>query len=170
MADYRISNKFYIAAEIGNDNYDQNEANLASTIKGSYFKVGADFNAYDNWTGMNNAIFTGLRYGFSTFDQTLNQFSIYTGNNTFPGTTIEENKNYNDLTAHWIEFILGVKTVVYPNLFLSLQVQLKYLVTEEVPDNFDNLYIPGFNRTYDYSEFGTGFGFGISYVIPFFRK
>ncbi len=35
---------------------------------------------------------------------------------------------------------------------------------------FDNLYIPGFNRTYDFSEFGAGFGYGISYLIPIYKK
>ncbi len=170
MGDFRISHRFYIAAELGNEKDKQSESNLESSTKGSYFKVGVDFNAYNNWLGMNNAIFTGLRYGFSTFDQGLISYGIYTGDTTFPGTTINEPIEYSGLSAHWVEFIFGVKTEVFTNLFLSIQLQLKHLITEDKPENFDNLYIPGFNRTYDHSDFGVGFGYGVSYLIPIYKK
>jgi len=49
-------------------------------------------------------------------------------------------------------------------------VQLKRTLSEKEPDNFANLYIPGFNRTYDYSEFGVGYGYTLSYLIPIFKK
>lgn len=170
MGDFRITNKFYIAAELGNEKDEQSENNLESSTKGSYFKIGADFNAYNNWLGMNNAIFAGLRYGFSTFEQKLISYGIYTGDSTFPGIIIEDPLEYSGLTAHWAEFIFGVKTEIFTNLYLSIQLQLKHLITEDKPDNFDNLYIPGFNRTYDFSEFGVGFGYGVSYLIPIFKK
>ncbi len=170
MGDFRISHRFYVAAEIGNEKDERSESNLVSSTKGSYIKVGADFNAYNNWIGMNNAIFAGLRYGFSTFDQELLSYGIYTGDNTFPGATIEEPIEYSGLAAHWAEFIFGVKTEIFTNLYVSIQLQLKHLITEDKPENFDNLYIPGFNRTYDFSDFGVGFGYGISYLIPIFKK
>ena len=56
------------------------------------------------------------------------------------------------------------------NLYLSINLQLKRKITEDRPENFDNLIIPGFNRTYDYSEFGVGYGYSISYLIPIFKK
>ncbi|MFT7252531.1 MAG: hypothetical protein ACI9FW_002293, partial [Flavobacterium sp.] len=37
------------------------------------------------------------------------------------------------------------------------------------PNNFDNLFIPGFNRTYD-GKFGTGFNYTVSYMIPIYKK
>ena len=170
MGDFRISHRFYIAAELGNEKDKQSQGNLESSSKGSYLKIGADFNAYNNWLGMNNAIFTGLRYGFSTFDQELLSYSIYTGDTTFPATTISDPIKYSGLSAHWAEFIFGVKTEVFTNLYVSIQLQLKYLLAEDKPENFNNLYIPGFNRTYDHSEFGVGFGYGVSYLIPIFKK
>ena len=105
MADFRITHKFYIAAEFGNDKDDQIEENLVSSTKGSYIKLGADFNAYNNWVGMNNAIFVGLRYGFSTFEQNLQGYTIYTGDTTFPETIVYDPHTYSGLTAHWAEFI-----------------------------------------------------------------
>tara|TARA_R110000787_G_scaffold230861_3_gene338351 strand:+ start:3068 stop:3772 length:705 start_codon:yes stop_codon:yes gene_type:complete len=170
MADFRITHRFYIAAEFGNDKDDQIEENLVSSTNGSYFKIGADFNAYNNWAGMNNAIYTGLRYGFSTFDQDLQGYTIYTGDATFPGTIVYDPISYSGLTAHWVEFIFGIKTEILKNLFLSINLQLKNKFSEDIPKNFNNIYIPGFNKTNDYSDFGVGFGYGISYLIPIYKK
>ena len=170
MADFRITHRFYIAAEFGNDKDDQIEENLVSSTKGSYAKLGIDFNAYNNWVGMDNAIYVGLRYGFSTFDQNLEGYTIYTGDSTFPGTMVIDPSAYKGLTAHWAEFIFGIKTEILTNLFLSINLQLKNKFSEDVPENFNNLYIPGFNKTNDYSDFGVGFGYGVSYLIPIYKK
>ena len=170
MADFRITHRFYIAAEFGNDKDDQIEENLVSSTKGSYAKLGIDFNAYNNWVGMDNAIYAGLRYGFSTFNQDLKGYTIYTGDTTFPGTIVYDPISYSGLNAHWIEFIFGIKTEIFNNLFLSINLQLKNKFYEQVPENFNNLYIPGFNKTNDYGNFGAGFGYGVSYLIPIYKK
>jgi len=170
IVDYRLTHRFYIAAEYGFDQDNQTESNLIASTKGSYFKIGGDFNAYNNWVGMNNAIYVGLRYGFSTFDQNLEEYTIYTGDSTFPGTMVIDPSTYKGLTAHWAEFIFGIKTEILTNLFLSINLQLKNKFSEDVPENFNNLYIPGFNKTNDYSDFGVGFGYGVSYLIPIYKK
>lgn len=168
--DLRVTEKFYLATEIGNEKKDRFEANLNSSAKGSYIKLGFDLNAYHNWLGMSNAIYGGLRYGFSSFTQELLAYSIYTTNPTFPPTVHDTPKEFNGLTAHWIELVVGVKTELVKNLYLSLNLQLKRKLSEDRPDNFNNLYIPGFNRTYDYSEYGVGYGYSISYLIPIIKK
>ena len=170
MADFRISKKWYVAGEIGNENKDRIENNLSSTTSGSYLKIGADVNAYKNWFGLNNAIYFGFRYGVSTFNQELLSYQIYNTNQTFPPTTITEPVDFSGLTAHWAELIFGIKTEVLPNLYLSINLQLKRKISEDTPENFNNLYIPGFNRTYDFSEFGAGYGYTVSYLIPIFSK
>jgi hypothetical protein len=42
------------------------------------------------------------------------------------------------------------------------------LISQKIPNNFDNLYIPGFNRTYD-GAFGVGFNYTVSYFIPLYK-
>ena len=59
---------------------------------------------------------------------------------------------------------------MFNNFYAGFNVQLKGLITETEPNNFENLYIPGFNRTYDSGRFGTGFNFNLSYLIPIFKK
>lgn len=170
IGDLRFSNRFYAAAEIGNETRDWDEENLKSTTKGSYVKIGADFNAYRNWLGMENAITAGLRYGFASFSQELNGYGVYTQDPTFPTDFVEVDQTFSGLTASWIELQIGVKTEVWSNLYLGINLQLKRKISETQPDNFDNLIIPGFNRTYDFSEFGVGYGYTISYLIPLLKR
>ncbi len=168
--DIRVYKRFYAAVEIGAEERVWDEADLITTTNGSYAKVGFDFNAYKNWLGMENAIFAGLRYGFATFSQELNQYPVYTTNPTFPTEIRTENIEYSGLNASWAEFIFGVKTEIWNNLYLSINLQLKRMISEKQPDNFDNLIIPGFNRTYDFSEFGVGYGYTLSYLIPILKR
>lgn len=170
MGDLRFSKKFYAAAEVGNETRDWDEENLKSTTKGSYIKLGADYNAYNNWLGMDNAIFAGLRYGFASFSQELTSYGIFTTDPTFPSEIVNTSQEFTGLTASWAEFIFGIKTEVFNNLYLSINLQLKRNISETKPDNFDNLIIPGFNRTYDSSKFGVGYGYGISYLIPILKR
>lgn len=170
VGDYRVYKDFYAAAELGNENMHYEEDLLSVTSKGSYIKVGGDYNAYTNWQDMNNSIFAGLRYGFATFSQDLEEYTIYSRNQYFEPDVREVNSTSEGLTAHWIELMVGIKVELFNNLFLSANVQLKRRLFESEPNNFDNLTIPGFNRTYDGSMFGVGYGYTISYLIPLYKK
>src|SRR5690554_5775741 len=103
--DFRVTKKFYAAVELGNEQKDWIEPYLSSKSSGSYLKIGFDYNAYENWLGMENSINLGLRYGFSTFKQELLSYRIYTDNPAFPTEIVTLPVEFNDLTAHWAEFI-----------------------------------------------------------------
>ncbi|GAA3582562.1 DUF6048 family protein [Snuella lapsa] len=83
---------------------------------------------------------------------------------------VSKGKSFDGLTAVWAELILGIKAELFNNLYLGLNVQLKMSVTETVPNNFENIYIPGFHKTYDSSGIGVGYGYTISYRIPLYKK
>lgn len=168
--DYRLYDNYYLAAEIGNEQNLISEANVIASAKGSYAKVGVNYNAYDNWIGMQNLIFAGLRYGFSTFSTELQEYSIYTRNTYFEPDTRIEPQEFTNLTASWIELQLGIKVEVLTNVYLGGHVQLKRRIAQSTSNFFDNLYIPGFNRTYDDSNTGIGYGYSISYLIPLYKK
>ncbi len=170
IGDYRIYENYYLAAEIGNEQLPFDADNLKVTANGSYVKLGADYNAYNNWAGMENLIIVGLRYGFSTFSQTLEQYTIYTRDQYFPPNIIEGPFESDGLTASWLEFLVGAKVEILNNLYLGANVQLKRRVTNSTPSNFDNLVIPGFGRTYDESAFGVGYSYNISYLIPLYKR
>lgn len=170
-ADYRLSHNLYLAGEIGNEEKTTINDYLTTTAKGSYFKGGVDFNMYHNWLDMQNMIYFGFRLGASTFSQNLDSYTVYNSNpyweNPITATNASESKG---LTAIWGEIMIGIKTEVLNNLYMGLNVQLKGLVNQTEPGAFENLYIPGFGRTYDSGRFGMGFGYNISYSIPIYKK
>ncbi|WP_422104246.1 DUF6048 family protein [Winogradskyella sp.] len=172
MGDYRLTKRIYLAGEIGNEERTIDNEVLNNTTKGSYFKGGIDLNFYRNWLDMENMIYIGFRGGASTFSQTLNSYNIYNVNNQYWNQqfSVEEGTEFGGLTAFWVEVMIGLKAELFNNFFAGINVQLKGLITETAPDNFENLYIPGFNRTYDSGRFGTGFGFNLSYLVPIFKK
>ena len=169
VADYRLTRKHYIAAEIGNEDKTVEDSRLNFTTKGTYFKVGFDYNSFENWLDMENMIYTGMRYGVSSFSQTLNSYKIYDPTNYYGETIINSNEKFSGLNASWIEVIGGIKAELFNNLYLGFSLRLNYLVSNKKPENFDNLYIPGFNRTYD-GKFGAGLNYTISYFIPIYKK
>jgi hypothetical protein len=168
--DYRLTKKYYLAAEIGSEEKTTDDDRLNSTAKGTYLKAGFDYNAYENWLDMENMITIGMRYGASTFSQQLNSYRIYNPNPYWGEIpAIPSGEKSSGLTASWIEVVTGVKAKVFNNVFIGFGLQLKMLITNKQPDNFENLYIPGFNRTYN-GNFGVGFNYTVSYFIPFYKK
>jgi hypothetical protein len=185
VADYRITNKLYIAAEFGNEKKtsfeslenidDINRVELYNyTTSGSYVKLGVDFNTYENWYGMTNAIIFGARYAGSSFSQTLNNYTIYDSNRYWYPTTFApgsgSSEEFSGLTATWLELLLGIKVELVANLYLGASVRLSYLFTNKEADFFPNLWIPGFSRVNDNSKFGVGYNYSISYFIPLYSK
>ena len=168
--DYRLTKNLYVAGEIGFEENTTSNSFLNSTANGSYFKGGVDFNMYENWFGMENMIYAGFRVGASSFKQTLNSYTIYQTNQSWPPSTVTSGQEFSGLSAVWGELIIGIKAEVLNNIFVGINAQLKGRITEKEPDNFENIYIPGFGRTYDSGSFGIGFGYNISYLIPLFKK
>jgi hypothetical protein len=170
VGDYRLTKRYYIAGELGNENKTVNDDQLNFTTKGTYFKAGVDYNLYENWLDMENMVYIGARYGVSSFSQTLNSYTIYNRYPYFgPSQTIESGEKFNGLSAQWIEVLVGIKAKVINNFYVGFSFRMNRLVSNKKPDGFDNLYIPGFNRTYD-GSFGAGFNYTVSYFIPIYKK
>ncbi|MCL7763092.1 DUF6048 family protein [Polaribacter sp. Z014] len=175
VGDYRIKKNLYIAAEVGYEEETTAEDYTNSTVKGSYLRLGVNYNVYKNWLDMNNEIFIGYRYGFSLFDQTLNSYTpnVITGLDDnpiyFPSNANTTANTASDLNAHWSEFVIGLKVETFKNFFVSFSGSYKILMSVKEPDNFETLYAPGFNRIFE-SSTGFGFNYTMTYLIPFKKK
>jgi len=171
-ADFRVTKKIYAAAELGFENKRTLDDRLDYNTQGTFVKVGANYNFYENWLDMDNQIFIGGRYAFGLFEQQLNAFRVYqinppAGENPFINPIDFKSEA---LTAHWFEIVLGFQAELLPNIYGSLQARLNYMFTQDRPDNFDNLYINGFGRVYEGSSFGASFNYSLSYFLPLIKK
>jgi len=173
IADYRIKKNVYIAAEIGFEEKTSIEDYSNSTSKGNYIRLGLNYNAYDNWLDMNNEIFVGYRYGFSLFNQTLNNYTTNVSDmengSYFPAVLNTVGQASTSLNAHWSEFMIGIKAETLQNLFIGFSFSYKILMSVKDPENFKTLFSPGFNRIFE-SNTGFGINYTISYLIPFSKK
>ena len=173
VADYRIKKNIYIAAEIGFEEKTSIEDYSNSTSKGNYIRLGLNYNAYDNWLDMNNEIFVGYRYGFSLFNQTLNNYTTNVSDmengSYFPAVLNTIGQASTSLNTHWSEFMIGIKAETLQNLFIGFSFSYKILMSVKDPENFMTLFSPGFNRIFE-SNTGFGINYTISYLIPFSKK
>lgn len=169
--DYRLTKRLYIAGELGIEERRIATNFLDVTAKGSYFKAGIDYNSYTNWLDMQNMIYTGFRVGASSFSQTLNSFTVYNTDQYWANPYSENpDQEFKGLSAIWAELVIGLKAELFTNLYVGLNIQIKAMVSQDQPDGLENLYVPGFNRTYDSGRFGIGFGYTLSYLIPIYKK
>ncbi len=169
VADYRISRKWYIAGELGTIKNTTDLDFINFTTEGQYIKLGVDYNAYENWLDMENIIYVGFRYGYSTFSQTLNSGTILSSNNLLDDQPVTAPKEFDGLNAHWAEIVVGVKAEILNNLFLGFSFSGKKMITTKEPTNFKNLFVPGFNRVF-LNDSGFGFNYTVSYLIPLYKK
>jgi hypothetical protein len=56
VGDYRLTKKIFFGCWNWNENKTTDDDRLNFTTKGSYLKVGFDYNAYENWLDMENII------------------------------------------------------------------------------------------------------------------
>lgn len=174
VGDYRLTEKLWLAGELGNEERTDQEDLYNFTTSGSYLKLGVDYNTYDNWYGMHNSITFGGRYAFSTFSQTLNNYQIFNSNRYFNGEDFvlgsNESEEFNGLSASWLELVVGLKAELFANIYIGMSVRLGHLVTNTEDDRFPNLWIPGFNKITDNSKWGVGYNYSLSYFLPLYKK
>ncbi|CAM3596588.1 DUF6048 domain-containing protein [Zobellia roscoffensis] len=186
VADYRLTQNLYLAAEIGNEektigtplgaDIDNPDGDLYTfTTSGSYIKVGIDYNTYGNWYGEQNMIYIGGRYAFSTFSQELNAYKIFDSNRYWNPDDFASGSDalgkYEGRNKSWLEFVAGIKAELFSNLYLGASARLAILITNKRPENeLDDLFVPGFNKVTDGSRFGIGYNFSMSYLIPLYKK
>ena len=177
VADYRVKKNLYIAAEIGVAEQIKRRDTYAFTASGPYISAGFNYNTFKNWLEMDNEIYIGARYGFSVFDQRVDEYTIYqkgTAINGISGPYFEPRRNivpkrYEDLTAHWMGLLFGLKVETFKNLYLGANIQFNFMLAQTQPDHFKNLFVPGFNKVYSTGT-GLSFGYTISYRIPLYKK
>ena len=169
VGDFRLTRKLYIAMELGASEKFGEEDYLSYTAKGGFAKVGVNYNLYKNYGGMQNEIFVGVRYGFSTYSQELNEYTPNYYGTYFDIPTYTANIEVDGLTAHWAEFVLGLKVEMFNNFFMGASVAMKKMISQEEPEHFQNFYTPGFERVY-LNNTGFSFNYTLSYSIPIYKK
>ena len=88
----------------------------------------------------------------------------YWSNNVLDGF---ETINHSNQNANWFEFLVGIKVETIKNIYFGISLRLNRLISSNSsPNNFTNLYIPGFNKVTDDNSWGSGFNYTLTYSLP----
>jgi len=172
VGDLQITENLYLATEYGLTDRLIEDENINFNSNGSFLRFGFDYNMFKNWVGMDNSIFLGLRYGTSNFSNKIESYNVRNSDAYF-SNFVDNNYqtiDHSNLTGNWLEIVAGVKVETFNNVYLGFSLRLNKLLSTKKPENFDNLFIPGFNKVTDENTFGSGFNYTLTYSIPLRKK
>jgi hypothetical protein len=169
VGDFRLKKNWYIATELGYESEPGKEEYLKFHTKGSYAKLGFNYNLYENLKDLNNEIYIGLRYGVSSYQQELISYTAVDLDNYFGNHQGAPNEIYKNLNAHWAELHFGLKVETLHNLFLGAAIHFKKLFSNDESISFEHLYIPGLGKVL-LNNNAVGFNYTISYSIPLLNR
>ena len=172
VSDLQITENLYLAAEYGLIDRLIEDENINFNSNGSFLRFGFDYNMFKNWVGMDNSIYIGLRYASSNFSNKIESYNIRNSDSYFSNTVENdfETIDHSNLSGNWIEVVTGIKVEMFNNIYLGLSFRLNKLLSTKKPNNFDNLFIPGFNKVTDNNTWGSGFNYTLTYSIPLKKK
>lgn len=172
--DVNLKNRIFPVLELGYGNTNKwSDNGIQYKTKAPYFRLGADYNFLYK-KHKNNHLTVGLRYAFTTFDFDIDNLSLEDGvwgdqiqnpgihddvwNESFP-----MDKKSLSSSMHWLEFVVGVRTSIWKNLYMGWSLRFKYRLSIQENDFGDPWYVPGFGINK-----GTRFGvnYSIIYRIP----
>lgn len=168
--DVKIKERLFIVSELGSDEKELRTENLRSKFSGNYIKAGLNYNLYNNLPGLNNEIYVGFRFATSKFKSEISEYIIYNKDHFWSQDPIFDNIINKGLNANWVELIIGINAELLNNLFMGLSLRLNRMLNQKKPENFTNLYIPGFNKVTENNNFGTGLTYSLIYQIPIIKK
>ena len=172
VGDLQLTENIYLAGEYGLVDKIIEDENINFNSSGSFLRIGFDYNMFENWIGMDNSIYVGLRYGTSSFSSKILDYNVRNKDSYFSNLVTNEFQTieYSNLSGNWIEILLGIKVETFKNVYLGLSLRLNKLLSDKKPNNFGNLFIPGFNKVTDDNTFGSGFNYTLTYSIPLRKK
>lgn len=170
VGDYRLLDKLFLTFEIGTEEKLIENEVLNFNTKGSFIKIGANYNVFNNFENLENEIYVGFRISSSKFDHQLNSFTIYSKDQYWNQNKITNTEFFKDLSATWFELIFGFNAEVFNNTYMGLSLRLKRLLNQKEPTNFRNLYVPGFNKVLENNKVGVGLTYTVQFQIPIYKK
>ncbi len=172
VGDLQLTENLYLAGEYGIVDRIIEDENINFNSSGSFLRIGFNYNMFENWVGMDNSIYLGLRYATSNFSNKIINYTVRNQDSYFSNLVENDFRTieYSGLSGNWIEIVAGLKVETFKNVYLGFSLRLNKLLSDSEPDNFDTLFIPGFNKVTDENTFGSGFNYTLTYSIPLRKK
>lgn len=162
--DFEIYKNLYPVFEAGYNSMDDTQEFFDYSSGGTYGRIGLDYNILPAKNrAAQNSITVGFRYGMSVFSHSSENILI-------PGYwgAYDPGPYENNLTAHWIEMVLGVKAQLFSNFYMGWSVRYKFLFNQEMDPLLIPELIPGYGTGGESGVFGLSYS--VFYMIPLLKK
>lgn len=160
MMSYRVYKKWNAVVEVGFEEnlYDELDWNIA--VDGLYFKLGFNWFISQDNENASNGFYTGMRFAYATYDQTIHQYPIRLSNGQV--------NDYGQLptaavSAYWLEVVGGARVRLLGNLYGEVSVRPEIYLGSKKQEDIDPLIIPGYGK--DIGPINFSVFWGLSYKI-----
>ena len=112
MVSYKVYKKWNAVAEFGFEKNHYDDLDWDIDVDGMYFKLGFNWFVSQDHEDLSNGFYTGLRFAYAMYDQTVNKYPIRLSNNQVYdyGSFPTEN-----VSAYWAEIVLGARVRLLSN-------------------------------------------------------
>lgn len=161
-ADYEILQDIYPVLEFGLQTVDKQEETFSYSSGGGFARTGVDVNLlkYER-TDVYEMLYAGFRYGFSSLSHQADDIGIA---GAYFGETSGGSVARNQLNAHFISVVGGIRVELFRNFFMGWSVLANLKLAGTKDPNMRPYNIPGFgpgNR-----KTAVAINYTFSYRIP----
>ena len=82
---------------------------------------------------------------------------------------ISKSENKIFINAIYFKRVVDFRMLETVSIFIGFSIQAKKMLFSKEPDNFKNLFVPGFDRVF-LNDSGFGYSYTVSYRLPLFKK
>lgn len=143
MASYRVYKKWNAVLEVGFDKniYDEHDWNMA--VEGMYYKLGFNWFISQDAQNLSNGFYTGLRFAYADYDQTVRQYPIRLSDNQVGGYGALPTAR---VSAYWLELVAGARVHLLHNFYADISFRPEIYIGSKKQENIDPLVIPGYGK------------------------
>ena len=160
MISYKVHKKWNAVAEVGYEKNRYDELDWDIDVNGLYFKLGFNWFISQDYEDASNGFYTGMRFAYSAYQQTVNQYPIRVSNNqvdeygSFPTANV---------SAYWVEILGGARVRLIQNFYADVSIRPEIYIGSKKQEGLDPLIIPGYGK--DIGPINFSVFWGITYKL-----
>lgn len=158
MVSYRVYKKWNAVLEVGYEKNHYDELDWNVDVNGIYGKIGFNWFVSQDYQDASNGFYTGMRFAYAAYEQTINQYPIRTSGNQVDqfGSLPSEN-----VSSYWIELVGGARVKLLSNFYADVSIRPEIYVGSSKQEDIDPLVIPGYGK--DFGPINFSVFWGITY-------
>lgn len=162
MGRLNLYKTYFPTVEIGMGKADHtnDDTSVNYQVNAPYYRVGVDVNFLKSKEAR-NFILGGVRYGFSTYDYSINGPNVV---DPHWGTVLPYSMNDLNGSKHWLELVFGLETRIWKIIHMGWNFKYKFGLSESASPVGKPWYVPGYGE----NKNGT-IGASFNLIIDFSR-